>query len=235
MTLIKHGVAAAITMAGALAFSGVALASSADFIDNGNYTTDLNNDLDWLDVTISVNQSYNYVSSQFGSGGEYYGWRYATGSEFNNMVSSWTGTEIADDDYTIVSHNEGDIDLLHFLLGSTLDSWYINEHGGTVDAVNGVDEGDYEDFTQGYIADVYDENSHYRAIIHDADKWAANTDYTQARLAPRENNNPHPAVGSFLVRDTLTPVPVPAAVWLMGSGLLGLLGYSRQRKPMIAA
>jgi PEP-CTERM motif len=28
----------------------------------------------------------------------------------------------------------------------------------------------------------------------------------------------------------LTPVPVPAAVWLFGSGLLGLIGIARKKK-----
>lgn len=34
---------------------------------------------------------------------------------------------------------------------------------------------------------------------------------------------------SFDWRGTVAPVPVPAAVWLLGSGLLGLLGVTRQR------
>jgi hypothetical protein len=29
---------------------------------------------------------------------------------------------------------------------------------------------------------------------------------------------------------TITPVPVPAAVWLFGSGLIGIAGFARQRK-----
>lgn len=34
---------------------------------------------------------------------------------------------------------------------------------------------------------------------------------------------------------SLTEVPVPAAVWLFGSGLLGLLGFSSRKKTGIAA
>lgn len=34
------------------------------------------------------------------------------------------------------------------------------------------------------------------------------------------------------IRGFLTPVPVPAAVWLFGSGLLGLVGVARNKKQM---
>ena len=43
-----------------------------------------------------------------------------------------------------------------------------------------------------------------------------------------------PAAGTFMVYDNIiidvTAVPVPAAVWLFGSGLLGLVGVARRRK-----
>ena len=215
MKLIKHGVAAAITMAGALAFSGVALASSADFIDHGHYTTDTNTGLDWLDVTISVNQSYNYVSSQFGSGGEYEGWRYATGFEFNQMVSSWTGTVIADTTYSRVYQHEGAIDQLHFLLGSTLDAHYVALTGRTFDAEFRHEEGDYYDNTFGIILDPGTDGYVWTATILDNDIVPTGPDYTQARHEEVYQTIGASHVGSFVVRDTLTPVPVPAAVWLL--------------------
>lgn len=36
--------------------------------------------------------------------------------------------------------------------------------------------------------------------------------------------------GEWQTTVTLTPVPVPAAVWLFGSGLVGLLGIARRRQ-----
>jgi hypothetical protein len=42
-----------------------------------------------------------------------------------------------------------------------------------------------------------------------------------------------PASGSIFWDDvnlTVTPIPVPAAVWLFGSGLIGLVGVARRRK-----
>ena len=42
----------------------------------------------------------------------------------------------------------------------------------------------------------------------------------------------NPTIGHFLYQ---TPVPVPATVWLMGSGLLGLLGIGRKNRIQAAA
>jgi len=39
---------------------------------------------------------------------------------------------------------------------------------------------------------------------------------------------PHPQL--ILTRSALSPVPVPAAVWLFGSGLIGLIGIARRKK-----
>jgi hypothetical protein len=37
--------------------------------------------------------------------------------------------------------------------------------------------------------------------------------------------------GTYTATGTFAAVPVPAAVWLMGSGLLGLIGIARRKKP----
>ena len=37
-------------------------------------------------------------------------------------------------------------------------------------------------------------------------------------------------IGSWQIAGTVSAVPVPAAAWLMGSGLMGLVGVARHRK-----
>ena len=50
-----------------------------------------------------------------------------------------------------------------------------------------------------------------------------------ARIIQVALQPPIDSVGWLLVSD-VTPVPLPAAVWLMGSGLLGLIGVARRKK-----
>lgn len=47
----------------------------------------------------------------------------------------------------------------------------------------------------------------------------------------------NPAINEALIFDNLlfTPVPLPPAVWLFGSGLLGLVGIARRRAPHLAS
>jgi len=223
------------TIASALVFSqpfvyNAAYASPVHFTDNGMFTTDTLSGLDWLDVTESVNRSYNDVSGQFGLNGDYVGWRYATGDEFNQMISNYTDVGIAPGNYNQTNLSEGVIDNLHFLLGSTLDTQYNNLHGTTYDNFNGFAEGDVYDFTQGLIDSAPNNaNTAKIAIIVDDDRDISSIDFIQANHNTSDIFNGTDNAGSFLVRNTLAPVPVPAAAWLMGSGLLGLMGFSRKR------
>jgi hypothetical protein len=49
---------------------------------------DVTNNKEWLDLTQTVDMTYDYVSSQFGVGGVFEGWRYATQDELNAMFTS---------------------------------------------------------------------------------------------------------------------------------------------------
>ncbi len=77
-------------------------ANAGLIIDNGHYTTDTVSGLDWLDITESTDTfpntnvgSYDYISSQFGAGGEYEGWRYATIFELLGLINNATGSNIS--------------------------------------------------------------------------------------------------------------------------------------------
>jgi hypothetical protein len=65
------------------------------------------------------------------------------------------------------------------------------------------------DFTGGF-SDVY---------MYEYDAMNNAWDYGTIRLY---------ADGSAVLNPTSNPVPVPAAVWLLGSGLLGLIGIRRR-------
>jgi len=91
----------------------------AEVIDNGPYTTDTDTELDWLDVTASVDKSYNYVTSQFGLGGKYEGYRYATAKEFNTLVSNYTGVKVTQTQVRQVIEASAKADILMKMLGST--------------------------------------------------------------------------------------------------------------------
>lgn len=71
--------------------------------------------LAWLDVTFTTDMSFNDVSAQLGAGGTHEGWRYATGDEFNTLVSHYTGEPISG--YTKVYQEVDKIDGLVSRLG----------------------------------------------------------------------------------------------------------------------
>ena len=62
-----------------------------------------------------------------------------------------------------------------------------------------------------------------------------NLDFAVTTIPPSPGSNPHLGPwgvldGKDMAFEVLTAVPVPAAVWLFGSGLLGLVGIARRKK-----
>lgn len=79
----------ALTLAASPA-KAVLVSQSDGVFGTDSVTLDTGTGLKWLDVNLSVNRSFNDVSGQFGAGGDFQGWRYATGAEVRNLIVSNT-------------------------------------------------------------------------------------------------------------------------------------------------
>jgi len=200
--------------------------ANATIIDSGTYLTDTDTGLDWLDVTASQGRTYKDVSNQFGTGGDFEGWEYATGNQFNTLVSNYVGlaTPIATTEKFI--HAEGAIDGLVSLLGSTLDKVYLDLYGVTYDEKKGYVEGEGLDYTAGIIIDTFYvgpvSKAYQVAMIWDYDIGLLTSDYTKTYNSNIPDYAYNAGWGSYLVRAT-SMVPTPATLPLLALGLLGLL------------
>ncbi|MCW8934309.1 MAG: hypothetical protein OQK98_06255 [Gammaproteobacteria bacterium] len=61
---------------------------NAELLDNGKFTSDTEEGIDWLDLTETSGLSYEYVSSQLGTGGRFEGWSFASREQINTFFSN---------------------------------------------------------------------------------------------------------------------------------------------------
>lgn len=82
---IKNAVVAGVLVS-ASCMTQAALVSTDDVaFGAGAITLDTTTGLEWLDLTVSTDLSFNFVSSQFGVGGQFFGFRYAINSEIGSL------------------------------------------------------------------------------------------------------------------------------------------------------
>ena len=211
-------------------------------IDYGTYFSDTQSGLNWLDVTATVNRSYNDISSQFGSGGEFSGWRYASRNEFNDLLTTWTGVSLQSEGRTETTGTSPSVDGLVELFGSTLDSLWIERFGETWDSANGFDEGFGIDFTLGILSETVNlpENQRQVAAIWDNENNGRASDFFNSEHRQVFLTEPRSDIGSFLVQgqssSSPSAVPEPQTILIFGLGLLGLtLTRNRKRLALVSS
>lgn len=211
-----------------ICFSIVALNASAavvslDWKNAGDnlITRDLETGLDWLDLTETNNRSYNFVSSQLGAGGYFEGFRYATSAE---VVALWSNFAIdlsptGSGTIETTGLPQGLVDASN-MLGNILHDAYPSFYSYGLMGMTG-DELPYN---------VSEDTHFWMGAFHEFDSDVM----TVFPINAFDHGNPVSSIGtgSYLVATTTNPpeVPVPAAVWLFGSGLLSLVAVARREK-----
>jgi len=93
--MLRHfAICTMFVLASGLAYLNSAASAAIMSVDDtefgtGALTRDTDQGLDFLDVRFSTNRSYDAVSAQFGAGGDFEGFRYATIQEVVNLINNW--------------------------------------------------------------------------------------------------------------------------------------------------
>jgi len=216
--------------------------ASADIISvdwetpgDGLITRDTNSGLEWLDLTVTVGRSANDIRSQILAGGEFEGWRFANAFNVETFFNAFGGFSIdpaagtsAYDGWSTINNglflNIATMwgDLRCYQIGCAEgegQSHFLIEEGGLV-----VDNGNGPVYSTGWnvagvIGDIVTDSRSSIQDLVDIDWLNPWPDYDET----------NPTVGSALIRN-ISPVPLPATIWLFGSGLLGLIGMSRRKQ-----
>ena len=118
---------------------------------------------------------------------------------------------------------------------TTTNSWAQNgspdaialyENGSLIDSISY--EGSLVPFTEGDAFPLSDSNSEILSISRIVDGLDSNNNALDFQLGCTTPGSANIG-GSGDCSTSVSPVPVPAAVWLFGSGLIGLVGVARKR------
>jgi len=202
-------------LASALSVMILSFSVNAAIIDNGMYTTDTDSGFDWLDLTATSNRSYNDISSQLGVGGEFEGWRYASMTQVAGFFDAFGGNNTA--------YNLGWTQTNNGLFSAVAQYW-------------GDLYGEYAGYSPGHgyshfmTRETNTDYTHNVGLIYDhfTNQFSPTSDLVLIRNDRFTAEMAQAVAGHALIRDT-TVVPIPAALWLFGSGLIGLVGFARRK------
>ncbi|MDH5571631.1 MAG: hypothetical protein OEY89_07690 [Gammaproteobacteria bacterium] len=164
--------------------------------------------LEWLDITLTANLSYNEVTAELGAGGAYEGFEFASQQQ---VLSLFFAAGLPEEIPNVPEFLGGGPEIQ-----SLLNLWGVTWDLGTGDRTEFLTSN-----TNGLVS-----GEHWAGRMF----WleVGDTGVTSEYMA-RSDDYKNLTIGSALVR-TASPVPVPAALWLFASGLLGLVGITRHRR-----
>ena len=175
--------------------------AQAALIANGDFTTDTDTGLDWLDHSVTAGLSFNQVTAELGAGGLFEGWQVATLDQAQTYLTNagWIGP--------FDPTNTLNVNFVSTLETMTTDSFVDDPLGQlgasrlTNDFASGLGDSSLVD-TQG----------------------SGITSYSFS--APVDPSIADPGTSTFLVRATV--VPLPAAIWMFLSGFVFLIGSAKR-------
>lgn len=175
---------------------------NAALIDHGTYIEDEQGTY-WLKLSETSGQSYTEVLASIGQGGALDGWSFASWNQTRNLYQNNFGLDLEGADFAPTQEELNKITVLNSYMGDLMaDRGDIGEYSGSFGFVAG-----------GTVIRTY----YYNHGLNMADSTSGIT------------NAESPYAGSVLFRLDAPVVPIPSAIWLFGSGLIGLIGLARRK------
>ncbi len=205
--------------AGIILTSDASLNSLGAAQDGFNITRDTTNNLDWLDMTLTTNRSFNQVTSTLlQSGGLLDGWRHATAAEVVNFgISAGVPSSYFDPISSAAAPipANANLDALLAALGKTLNAPNIQEIYFITAESRAVGTHAVGEIR---IDPIPNDGSVFR-------NWLVTTSTPSTVIGNfnrGDSASPGTSVGHALVRAAPSSIPEPSTLFVLGFGLLGL-------------
>lgn len=201
---------------GMIAISEAALVE-VDWQNTGDklLTQDTEAGLEWMDINPTYYITANQMLSLFAPGELYEGFRFATTNELITILS-----------HAGVTAGTGNVSVD---IGEASEvSAFINMVGGGT--THNVSQSLTQTTANARTVETIGFNTtlYFSALNYLSDGRTL----FSPRFGTEDPNRPDADGGNWIVRNaTITAVPIPSALWLLGSGLIGLLGLVKQRNP----
>lgn len=188
----------------------------------GAITYDPASGLEWLDIPLTTNLSYDYLQTQFGLGGQYEGFRHATESELASLLVGFgfSGFPVWPQSEAAFAPAQAAVSALGLTCAGTCGSfWYETVGRLEIDPTSPFPT--YNPQVRIGYRTVFD-----RRQREEISEGVARV-YGYSSTVPNSANQ---YVGHFLVRDALSPVPLPGTLTLLAGGILGLMFPAVRRR-----